>query len=124
MITAIVYTTAKGQPTVEVKGNDLSQKNIDTIFSKQFRLKTMIEWDANTFEGHLGKKVSWGMFTGRSFSGKKTLATELSTIIMGKQVSMAQIAEELKKKMGTEEEPFEGDVPLDKVEAAICDMVA
>jgi hypothetical protein len=29
---------------------------------------------------------------------------------------MAEISAELKKKMGTEEEPFEGEVPISKVE--------
>lgn len=37
---------------------------------------------------------------------------------------MKAMEEEIKKSLGTEDEPFEGDVPLDKVEAAICDMVA
>lgn len=60
------------------------------------------------------------MFTGRSFSGKKTVAAELANTIKSKTINMEQIAGELKKTMGTEEEPFEGDVPVDKVEAAIC----
>lgn len=114
-ISAIIYATAKGQSTVEVKGDDLSHKNIDTFFAKEFRLKTMNEWDANTFESHLGNQVSWGMFTGRSLSGKKTASAILNTLIKGKIVNMAEIANELKKKLGTEEEPFEGEVPLDKV---------
>ena len=44
-IRAIIYTTAKGKQTVEILGNDLSHKNIDSLFSKEFRLKTMNEWD-------------------------------------------------------------------------------
>jgi len=61
-----------------VKGDDLSLKNIDTLFAKEFRLKTMSEWDVSTFAEHLGKKVNWGMFTGRSYSGKKTVAASLA----------------------------------------------
>jgi cytidylate kinase len=38
----------------------------------------MTEWDISTFEEHLGKKVVWGMLTGRSFSGKKTIAENLA----------------------------------------------
>lgn len=57
MITAIVYTASKGQSTVEIKGNDLGHKNLDTLFAKELRLKTMSEWDTSTFEDHLGKKV-------------------------------------------------------------------
>jgi hypothetical protein len=63
------------------------------------------------------------MFTGRSFSGKKTLAAELSNAIKSKLVSMSDIAADLKKTMGTEEEPFDGEVPLDKVEEAICALI-
>lgn len=40
-----------------------------------------------------------------------------------KRVQMAAVAEEVKKTMGTEEEPFEGDVPLAKVEQAVIDLV-
>lgn len=88
-ISAIVYTSDKGQKTVEVKGDDLSLKNIDTLFAKEFRLKTMNEWDASTFAEHLGKKIYWGMFTGRSYSGKKTVAAALANIINGKIINMA-----------------------------------
>jgi hypothetical protein len=94
----------------------LSHKNIDTLFAKEFRLKTMNEWDVNTFDDHLGKKVSWGILTGRSYSGKKTIAATLASLIKGKIINMAEISAELKKKMGTEEEPFEGEVPISKVE--------
>jgi hypothetical protein len=37
---------------------------------------------------------------------------------------MAAIADDLKKKMGTEEEPFEGEVPIEKVEEAILELVS
>jgi dephospho-CoA kinase len=84
----------------------------------------MQEWDASTFEDHLGKKVAWGMFTGRSFSGKKTVAAELCNAIKSKLVNMSDIAADLKKTMGSEEEPFDGEVPLEKVESAICAMIA
>jgi len=37
---------------------------------------------------------------------------------------MAEIANEIKKKMGTEEEPYEGEVPIAKVEEAILEIVS
>jgi len=123
-ISAIVYTTAKGQAHVEVKGDDLSLLNIDSLFAKEHRLKTMNEWDASTFAEHLGKKVNWGLFTGRSNSGKSTIAKALINLINGKLIDMAVIADELKKKMGSEEEPFEGEVPIEKVEEAILELVS
>ena len=98
--------------------------NIDSLFSKEFRLKTMNEWDANTFEDHLGNKVAYGLITGRSYSGKRTVAVELVNTIKSKIVNMEQIAAELKKSMGSEEEPFEGEISVDKVEAAIVKHIA
>lgn len=41
-----------------------------------------------------------------------------------KLVNMKAMEEEIKKSMGTEEEPYEGDVPLEKVEAGVIEMVA
>jgi adenylylsulfate kinase-like enzyme len=49
----------------------------------------MIDWDASTFEDHLGKKVAWGIVTGRSYSGKKTVAAAIATYIKGKVLNMA-----------------------------------
>ena len=40
-----------------------------------------------------------------------------------KVIDMNKIAEETRKKMGTEEEPFEGDVPMAKVQEAVLDMI-
>lgn len=64
------------------------------------------------------------MITGRSYSGKEMIGAELCNMISAKVISMTDIANDLKKSMGTEEEPFEGDVPLEKVETAICAQVA
>lgn len=60
--------------------------------------------------------MAWGLLTGRSYSGKKTLAGALGNIINAKLINMSEVQAELKKKMGTEEEPYEGEVPLNKVE--------
>jgi hypothetical protein len=37
---------------------------------------------------------------------------------------MAKIADQVKSKMGTEEEPFEGEVPMQEVEKAIFDQIS
>lgn len=109
---------------MEVRGDDLSLLNIDSLFAKQFRLKTMEEWDASTFEEHLGKKINWGLLTGRSLSGKTTVANALCGLMKAKVINMTAIAESIKKTLGTEEEPFEGEVPLEKVEEHILNTVA
>lgn len=76
-ITAIVYTTDKEQPSVEIKGDDLALKCLESMFAKEFRLRTMGEWDANSFEDALGKKVQWGIVSGRPYSGKAEAAAKL-----------------------------------------------
>ena len=38
-------------------------------------------------------------------------------------IDMKAIKEDVKKSMGTEEEPFEGEVPLDQVEKATVEIV-
>jgi len=110
----VIYATDAGQPTVEIMGN-LSVSNLDTLFQKNFKLKTMKEWDTNTFASILGNKVDWLLVTGREYSGRGMVVAELASMIRSKVVDMNKIAEETKKKMGTEEEPFEGDVPMAKV---------
>ena len=121
-IGAIIYATPKG-PTVEVRGDDLACKNIDTVFAKNFRLKTMNEWDDAVFENHLGKNVQWGMFTGRHYSGKKTAAATLATQIRAKVVNFAAIRDQIKKEKGTDDEPFEGDISTREVEDALLQQI-
>ena len=47
-ITAIIYTT-RSEGVVEIKNNSLSLFNIDSLFQKEFRLKTMNVWDYELF---------------------------------------------------------------------------
>ena len=59
-ITAIIYCTAS-ETVVEIKNNNMATFNIDALFKKQFRLKTMSNWDHRTFQEHLGQKIDWGV---------------------------------------------------------------
>ena len=71
-ITAIIYATSD-DPVVEIKGNNLTLFNIDALFQKEFRLKTMSEWDSGNFNEMLGSKVDYLVVTGRSLSGKSAV---------------------------------------------------
>ena len=121
-ISAVVYATDAGQPTVEINGN-LSVSNLDTLFQKNFKLKTMRAWDPNTFASILGEKVNWLLITGREYSGRGTVVSELASMMKSKVIDMNKIAEDAKKKLGTEEEPFEGEVPVSKVQEGILDTI-
>jgi adenylate kinase family enzyme len=121
-ITAIIYASSPG-PVVEIMHDNLNSFNIDSLFAKQNRLKTMKNWDARELEEQLGNRTEWGMVSGRSLSGKTTVAKMIAAVNRGKIINMTEIAEECKKKLGTEEEPFEGEVPLAEVQKGICTLV-
>lgn len=93
------------------------------MFAKQFRLRTMTEWDANSFEDALGKKVQWGIISGRPFSGKEDVSKTVCSLVKGKRIDMKQMAEDLKKKLaGPDDEEVE--VPIEKVEESILELVS
>jgi len=109
---------------VEIKGNDLSLKNLDTLFSKDFRLKVMKSWDESSFNKMLGSDVSYGVVMGRPLAGKTVVSNYISSLIGGKVISLTGISETVKKTMGTEEEPFEGEVPTIKVYEAVLEQIS
>lgn len=109
---------------IEIKSNNLALFNIDSLFQKQFRLQTMNSWDYSVFNEKLGNKTDYGIMMGRAHAGKTTLAKYMVESLDFTLVDMKAIREEVKKSLGTEEEPFEGDVPLPKTEEAICKAVA
>jgi adenylate kinase len=114
-IAAIIYATTDDS-IVEIKNNNLSLFNIDSLFQKEFRLKTMSEWDFNVFNEKLGNKTDFGIIVGRPLSGKSTLAQYMAKNLGYKVVDMKAITEKVKGMLGTEDEPFEGEVPIAKVE--------
>lgn len=123
-INAIILATDKGNH-VEFKGETLGLFNIDSMFQKQFRLKTMEEWSTRAFEAHLGNQTQWGFVTGRQGSGKSVITREVAKLTNSHVIDMNVITEECKKKMaeaaGEEEAPEE--VPIGVVEQAIVAVV-
>ena len=80
-ISAIIYSNIpkKGNENmISIKGNNLQLYNIDSMFQKEFRLKTMGEWDFSLFNQKLGNKVSYGVVVGQVLSGKTTIAKNLA----------------------------------------------
>lgn len=72
-IKAIIYSSG-GSDVVEIKNNNLSLFNLDSLFQKECRLKTMNAWDYTVFNEKLGNKTDYGIIMGRAHSGKTTLA--------------------------------------------------
>lgn len=125
-ISAIIYSTTD-DPVVEIKNNNLSLFNIDSLFQKEFRLKTMCNWDYSVFEEKLGHKVEYGVVIGQSQSGKSTLSAVLKAQLEYQVIDMKAIADKIRAGMTNEEgEPVEPDteVPIIEVEKAIMAMIA
>jgi len=94
------------------------------MFSKDFRLKVMKNWDESSFNKLLGNDVSYGVVLGRPLAGKTVVSNHISQLVGGKVISLTGIAETVKKTLGTEEEPFEGEVPTLKVYEAVLEHIS
>jgi adenylate kinase family enzyme len=124
-ISAIIYSTTD-DPVVEIKNNNLSLFNIDSLFQKEFRLKTMCAWDYSVFEEKLGNKVEYGVVVGQPNSGKTTLAAALKAQLDYSVIDMKAIADKIRAGMTNEEgeaADAEAEVPIAEVEKAIRKML-
>lgn len=108
-ITAMIYAVCK-EPIVEIKNNNLSVFNLDAMFQKNYKLRIIDEWNYRTFQEKLGNKIDYGVVHGRTLSGKTEVCSQIKKLLGYKVIDMKQIVEDVKKKLGTEDEPFEGDV--------------
>jgi adenylate kinase family enzyme len=129
-ISAIIYSNLPRkdgdeaqQKVVQIKGNNLQLFNIDSLFQKEFRLRTMSEWDFSLFNQKLGNKIAFGVVIGRPFSGKTTIANRLAQLNSMTLIDMKVISEKLKASLGTEDEPFEGEVPIKLVEGEVLKLI-
>jgi len=124
-IAAMIYPSSSGS-IVEIKNNNLSLYNIDSLFQKQFRLKTMDEWSYQLFdEKVIGNKINYGLMNGKSLSGKTTLANKMGerlnppyTVLNLKDIETKAAAD-----LGSEEEPFQGKVPIETIEKKVVSVI-
>lgn len=107
---------------MELKGNNLASFNIDTLFQKEFRLRTMDCWDYDLFCDRMGELTEFGIVTGRSLSGKTEICNQLAqngyTV-----VDMKAITDQVKVKLTPPDEEFEGEVPIAEVEKEVASLV-
>ena len=127
-ISAVIYTTSDSgkadYPIVEIKNNNLTLFNIDALFQKEHRLKTMSKWDDQKWAEIIGgNKIDWSLVLGLPLQGKSTLAKILQTKMGYRLLDWAAVEADVKATLGTPDEPFEGKVPLAKLEDAIKALV-
>lgn len=124
MLSAVIYPANEAVQFVEIKNNNLSMFDIEAHFSKENRLKTLAKWDDQKWAELIGgAKIDWSIVVGMPFQGRSTLANIISKHLGFKMIDWKVVEEQVKKSMGTEEEPYEGKVPLGKVEDAVVKMV-
>lgn len=108
---AIVYPTSSDGTTVALKNKDLSVFSIDSLLSKQLRLKVMTEWNFSLFQEKLGKKIQYGIIMGKAFSGKSEVSSMLKKNHGFTVMDTKEVMDAVRLTMGSPEEPFEGEVP-------------
>jgi len=121
-IAALIYPSNNAS-VVEIKNNALSQFTIDSLFQKDFKLKTMNEWNYQLFDEKMGNKVQFGFMVGKSLSGKSALAKVMADTHGYSVIDMKAITEKIKESKGTEEGPFEGEIPIKEVEDNVMNAV-
>jgi len=76
----------------------------------------MNKWDYDIFQEKLGNTVEYGVILGNWYTGKSTVAKAMTECFGYQTIDMKATAAYIKTTLGTEEEPFEGEVPLADVE--------
>lgn len=71
----------------------------------------------------MGSKIDFGIVLGATMSGKTTVAKEVCQSANGHLISMNVISEDVRKRLSTEDEPFEGDVPINEIEKNITELI-
>ena len=83
----------------------------------------MSSWDFQRFNELLGNKVDFSVVIGRALSGKSFVCSKMSQDLGYKPIDMKAMEEGVKKRLGTDEEPFEGDVPIGEVEKDVLALI-
>ncbi len=127
-LAAVIYSAMVYEDSsVHVKGN-LSDFTITTLFQKDFRLRVLTDWDESNWQELFDEvKIDWCLILGQPYSGKTTLGSTLRKALGGPSrvtvVNPSEIEASIKSTLGTAEEPFEGKVPLNKIEDAIANKI-
>lgn len=104
---------------VEIKNNNLTLFNIDALFQKEFRLKTVKSWNTDTFQEFFSPQVDYSVVLGKPLSGKTSVCNLLAKHLNFQVIDFKAVEEKVRKGLGTEDEPFEGDVPLPAIAESV-----
>jgi hypothetical protein len=119
----MIYPNAAGGSKVEIMNDKVAEFNIESLFQKEYRLKPMTEWSTEKFDEAMGRKVSYGIILGEKCTGKKTIARFMGSKLEYKVIIPSEVEATVRKSKATEDGDFEGDIPLEEVEAATVAMI-
>lgn len=83
----------------------------------------MNKWDYDIFQEKLGNTVEYGVVLGNWYTGKSTVAKVMADSFGYQVIDMKATAAQIKASLGTEEDPFEGEVPFADVEKAVVNHI-
>ena len=84
------------------------------MFQKEFKTKAIFLKRLNDMtikESIYGDKIHYSVVIGPPMSGKTTICKLMNKHLNYKIIDWNDIREKVKKTMGTEEEPYDGEVP-------------
>ena len=125
-ISSVIYSGSKREDMISynIPNNMLRVFETKSLFLKENRLQVVAEWDAQNWQEIFDSvKVDWCLVTGSPLSGKTTVTKYLQKHI-GSQRAITVIDHKehesaIRASMGTADGPYEGEVPLAKVEDSI-----
>ena len=122
-LASVVYLNSEGQngPIVEMNSENFAQFGLEASFQKEFKVKVMnYELDLATWQQRIyGDAFDYCVVMGPPLSGKSMLTKLINKHLRYKIIDWGVVREQLKKTLGTEEEPFEGEIAVDKLEQAV-----
>lgn len=83
----------------------------------------MTNWSYEEFKHKMGQTVEYGVCIGNNYSGKSIISRMLKNKFGYSCIEMKSIEAKIKASLGSEEEPFEGEVPIAKVEEAVLKFI-
>jgi adenylate kinase family enzyme len=129
-ISAVIYSGTKREDMISynIPNNMLRVFETKSLFLKENRLQVVSEWDSQNWqEVFASVKVDWCLVTGSPLSGKTTVTKYLLKHI-GSQRAVTVIDHKeheaaIRASMATPEGPYEGEVPLSKIEDSIASLI-
>jgi hypothetical protein len=108
--------------------NNLQNFNLDALFQKNNKLRTIDEWSYKKFDEQMGNKVQYGVVMGKVCTGKTTITKYMEqSLNMGiRRINMEEIQKENPPMDMTADPPapIEGEtLPVPEVEKLIVKMI-